>query len=86
MDLILKKTGSEHHGHLYDVFFTSPPPRFLARYSADLVHLCGEQFQGAGILVETDKLDLVVSSLAKESLRQVIDVLESPDIACYRGN
>ncbi len=31
--------------------------------------------------METDKLDLVVSSLAKESLRLVIDVLESPDAA-----
>jgi hypothetical protein len=34
-----------------------------------------------GVMEEADKFDLVVSSLPKESLRQVIDVLEHPDEA-----
>jgi hypothetical protein len=39
------------------------------------------KFRVKGASEEADRFDLVVSSLPKESLRQVIDVLERPDEA-----
>jgi hypothetical protein len=39
------------------------------------------KFHVRGISSEADRFDLVVGSLPKESLRQVIDVLENPDAA-----
>jgi hypothetical protein len=60
-----------------DVIFTHTDSRFLARHDTGVAHTSREQVWVKGILSELDKFDLVVSSLLKDSLRQVTDLLEN---------
>jgi hypothetical protein len=64
--------SSSAHLQLPDFWPNTPQAWFI---------FAGSKFPVKGVLSAPDRFNLVIISLPKESLRRVIDVLESPDDA-----